>query len=257
MLDNYNGDIAAEMIRTGAGDMASMLPAAMLMSMPVLDFEELIMYYTERSLTNQDDILNAVGGIIQRLSRRMKCRFLEGLPTAAFDLSILFACKDTTFGRRHGFPSYSWAGWRGKYWYILHRHSDDNIWLTESTWIVWYKRSARGTLNLVWDFLANEDFPYHDDMYIGYRKRRAFQSPVPVPFPTSRTQPTEDLGRMIPVLNYPVLQFWTLSALFNIRMENRFEGIARIINRFGESCGRLWLDDHEGSVALGSAERPS
>ncbi|KAJ2991381.1 hypothetical protein NUW58_g2535 [Xylaria curta] len=232
---------------------SSTLPDAIEMLDPSLDFQTFVMYYTMRSLTNQEDTLNALGGIIQRLSRKMKCGFLEGLPIVIFDLAILFTGTKGSPRRRHNFPSYSWAGWKGTVdysWFII----DENEWLNTSTWIVWYKRSAHGALSLVWDILANEGFPYNDDKYIGYRKRNPFQPPMPLPFSTGRTQPTEDLGRAIPVLNYPVLQFWTLSARFNLRMINNITGHALIIDRFGTTCGGLSLDDVEGSDFFGSVE---
>ncbi|KAI0909259.1 HET-domain-containing protein [Ustulina deusta] len=232
---------------------SSLLPTIMQMSLPALDFEGFIEYYTERSLTNQEDILNALGGIIQRLSKKMKCRFLEGLPTAMFDRGILFTRRGITLHRRHGFPSYSWAGWKGVCYYH-HVVDNENRWLTASTWIVWYRRS-HGILNLVWDILANEDFPYKDDEYTGYRKRGKFQSPVTLPFPTGRTQPTEGLACDISLLNYPVLQFWTLSASFNIRIVDRLTGnFALIIDRFGHTCGGIYVDDYEALVSYGSAE---
>ncbi|KAI0550583.1 HET-domain-containing protein [Xylaria curta] len=182
-----------------------------------------------RSLTNQEDALNAMRGIIQRMSRRMKCRFFEGLPTASFDYFIIFE-KDRVIDRRPMFPSYSWTGWKGP--------------------LKFYRRSAEGTLNLVWDILANEDFPLDDDRYFGYRKRTPFRPPVSLAFLTSRTQPTGDLGDTIPVPVYPVLQFWTLSAFFNIQISDKLAGHASVIDRFGTACGTLRLDILEEFVAV-------
>ncbi|KAI1741354.1 HET-domain-containing protein [Xylaria scruposa] len=227
----------------GYNDIASMLPTAGDMFTRVLDFESLILYYTRRSLTNQEDVLNAVEGILQRLSRKMKWRFLVGLPTACFDYFIIFRRHGMALYRRPTFPSYSWAGWKGP---LTHgRMPYDNVWLNTSTWIIWYRRSARGALNLVWDILANEDFPMDDDSYLGYRKRTPFQPPVPLAFPTSRTQPTENLDDAIPVRTYPVLQFWTLSAFFNIKVVNHLATYASIIDEFGTPCGALCLDNPE------------
>ncbi|KAJ8124666.1 hypothetical protein O1611_g8974 [Lasiodiplodia mahajangana] len=233
-------------------DPTSMLPSAMQMNVPHLDYQAFILYYTRRSLTHQEDALNAMRGIIQRVSRVMRCRFLEGLPTAMFDLFVLFFGERRSLRRRYGFPSYSWAGWKGS---IDHANTPRNAnrWLDTGTWIVWYRRSVRGILNLVWDILANEGFPLNNSNYVGYRKRRVFQSPVPLPFPTGRTQPTEDLGRDIPALNYPVLQFWTLSAFFNIRIRNNISDLTLIVDGSGIPCGALYLDDQERSV-FGSAE---
>ncbi|KAI0100061.1 heterokaryon incompatibility protein-domain-containing protein [Nemania sp. FL0031] len=149
--------------------------------------------------------------------------------------------------------SYSRAGWKGS---IDHANTprNANSWLDTRTWIVWYRRSARGTLNLVWDILANKDFPFDDSNFVGYRKRKIFQSPIPLSFPTACTQSTEDLGRAIPNLNYPILQFWTLSAFFNIRIRNNISDLALIVDRSGTPCGALYLDDQERTVFSGLTE---
>ncbi|KAI1154281.1 hypothetical protein F4825DRAFT_191375 [Nemania diffusa] len=165
-----------------SSDPTSLLPGAMQLDYSLFDFQTFLICYTRRSLANQEDALNAMGGFIQRVSRTMKCRFIEGLPAAIFDLFILFRNRSVSLRRRHGFPSYSWAGWKGG---ADFEHVDDvNRWLDTSTWIVWYTRSARGTLDLVWDIPANEDFPYDDSECVGYRRRGAFQSPMTLPFDT-------------------------------------------------------------------------
>jgi hypothetical protein len=233
-------------------DIVTLLPMTIHMEHPLEDFQTMLLYYSKRALTNQEDVLNAMGGIIQRLSRRMKCRFFEGLPTAMFDLIILFTCDDTPLRRRRGFLSYSWAGWRGAINWSP-KSEDINKWLERSTWIVWYKRRACGTPNLVWHILANENFPHDDNEYIGYRQRQLFHSPVTLPFPTGRTRPTEELGYALPVLNYPVLQFWTLAAFFGIRIADIIKSFAWITDRSGTTCGALYLDDVEGSVFFQSA----
>lgn len=43
-----------------------------------------------------------------------------------------------------------------------------NKWLCDSTWIVWYKRSSSGDLNLAWVPAANELFPIDNPSFIGY-----------------------------------------------------------------------------------------
>lgn len=69
--------------------------------------------YTNRSLTDPYDVLNAFGGIIAKLSAEMDCHFFWGLPTAKFDEALLFhhggAPQPT---QRPGFPSWSWTGWQ-------------------------------------------------------------------------------------------------------------------------------------------------
>jgi hypothetical protein len=73
----------------------------------VEDYQIMLLYYSRRALTFQGDVLKAMGGIMRRLSVKMKCRFLEGLPTASLDLFLLFHSHGSLLRRRAGFPSYS------------------------------------------------------------------------------------------------------------------------------------------------------
>lgn len=214
---------------------------------PVEDFKTLLLYYTKRALTYQMDVLRAMAGITRRLSERMKCRFLEGLPTATFDLFILFRRHHSPLYRRAGFPSWSWAGWRGSLTLI---DLVGNDFLSQDTWIEWHKQSPGGVISLVWDPLANEDFPLGDLNCVGYRGRHIFKPPFPLPFPTSRTQPTENLA--IQARTYPILRFWTLSMHFNLTVTDRIQGLARIINGNGETCGALYPDGLEESTFFNS-----
>lgn len=228
----------------------SLLPSAVHMREPVADFITILRYYSPRALTYQQDVLKAMAGIIRRLSDKMKCRFLEGLPTATFDICILFVQNGSNLRRREGFPSYSWTGWKGSLTIFT---TGTNKFLTQDTWIIWYKRSTSGITNLVWDPLANESFPYHDLEYIGYRERRLFQCPVTLSFPTTRTRPTDDIALASIARNYPVLQFWTLSVHFGIQFTNRMESTGHILDRFGNTCGFLYLDDFGETISFDSA----
>jgi hypothetical protein len=217
---------------------------------PVEDFRLLLLYYTQRALTYQTDALRAMAGITRRLSERMKCRFLEGLPTAAFDLFIVFRRHGSLLHRREGLPSYSWAGWGGS---LMVLDLGENDFLRSKTWIVWYTLSPTGVTNLVWDPLANEEFPLGDLEYVGYRGQRTFKPPFPLPFPTSRTQPSEHaVGE---TRSYPILQFWTLSMHFNLTSTNRIRpirGLARITDSHGAICGALYLDGLEETTFFNS-----
>jgi len=211
----------------------------------------MLLYYTQRALTNQQDALRAMAGIIRRFSGKMKCRFLEGLPTAAFDMFILFRQYRSNLHRRRGFPSYSWTGWRGSQ--ILPQYSHINEFLKNNTWIVWYKRSVGGITSLVWDPLANDSFPYQDLEYVGYRGRSPFHCPCPLSFPTTRTLPTDDITLESTAWTYPILQFWTLSVYFNIKITDSIGSRASIIDRFGNDCGALHLDGLEETTFFNSA----
>lgn len=239
--------------RPGA-NLTSMLPEAILMSDPLYDYSVMLMYYTRRALTNQSDALRAMAGIIRRFTESMKCRFFQGLPTALFDIFLMFT--GTLLHRRPSFPSYSWAGWRGSVDYdISYLFLRTNTWLRHRTWIIWYKRSPSGITNLVWDPLANENFPVKDLSYDGYRERRLFSFWRAIPGATGvqRTNPTQEktFGGQIPT--YPMLQFWTVSCSYTIENINNFTGFGSLVDRNRDTCGKVWLDGFEESTFFQSS----
>lgn len=79
---------------------------------PNVAFQIFLTYYTQREITKESDIVNAMSGILERLSRRLGYRLFEALPRATMDAHLLFDNLYCT--RRHEFPSYSWSGWKGK-----------------------------------------------------------------------------------------------------------------------------------------------
>jgi hypothetical protein len=224
---------------------ASFLPATVHLRLPLGDFGIMLDYYSLRTFSDQSDALRAMAGIIRRVSAMMMCRFLEGLPTAAFDNALLFRRQGMMLHRRAGFPSYSWAGWKGQLHIPFMTPDRINDWLAENTWIVWYRRSANGVVNPVWDILANESFPFDNPKFAGYRKRQPFQPLVSLPFPTSRTLPSESLALACEIPSYQILQFWTLAAFYRITCNEPVDALAAIVDRNNIRCGSLYLDGFE------------
>ena len=223
----------------------SILPFATtaLFDLPAPVYTYMVRYYTERTLSDQNDTLLAMAGIIRRISQEMKCRFFQGMPTAAFDLFVSFCPANSILRRRKLFPSYSWTGWIGQVTCEWDRDTDPNSFLCNSTWIQWYKRSPEGALNPVWDIMANEAFPRADLKYIGYRSTSEFGNRHQLA--TTRTSPTHNLSFERPVPSYHMLQFWTLSAHFRLGDIEAFKAQADIVDRNGTKCGWLWMDGFE------------
>ncbi|KAK4182247.1 heterokaryon incompatibility protein-domain-containing protein [Podospora australis] len=236
----------------------SLLTETVNMPDPTMDFSFMLLYYTRRNFTNESDVLKAMDGLMRRFSERMKCPFFEGLPTACFDVFVLFTSLGSLFRRRKEFPSYSWTGWRGE----IHHENDVigtsaremNEWLACKTCIIWYHRMPGATPQLVWDFGTDRSFPIHDPAYVGYRgHRQPFKPPPSVQVDASRTQPSTD----VPVTNtslpeYPLLQFWTLAVYFYVDALSRKEHTPAwraITTGPGHSspCGSLMIDGYEDS----------
>jgi len=230
---------------------SSLLPTTAALEEPLHDFGNMLIYYNKRALSFQSDALRALAGITRRVSQKAKCRFLQGMPTAAFDAFLLFERNSWgTLRRRQGFPSYSWVGWKGGLVVMKRSQKFNNLnkWLERYTWIIWYKRSPSGVLNPVWDPAANELFPLGDMSYPGYRKRRPFRGPPGVSINSTRTSPTQELdGDPMPKTEYPLLQFWTVSAHFRVQLEvaSAGRGEVHIVTAQGTLAGRIWLDGME------------
>ncbi|KAH8821378.1 heterokaryon incompatibility protein-domain-containing protein [Xylogone sp. PMI_703] len=233
----------------------SLLPEAILMTEPLFDYNVMLFYYTARTLTNQGDTLRAMAGIIRRFTEVMKCRFLEGIPTALFDIFILF--QGSLLYRRPLFPSYSWAGWRGGIDFEMDDfYSTANDWLRDRTWIIWYRRSVSGATSLVWNASENELFPSTDLDYKGYRQRYpfSFRRLVPKQMNTMHTIPTQDVQFGRPSPTYPMLQFWTLAVYYALVDIDEFKGTGYVVDRNQNICGMVWLDNFEESVSFQQPE---
>jgi len=210
---------------------------------PKDEYRVVLLYFTPRALTNQGDALLAMAGIIRRLSIEMKSSFFQGIPVAAFNTFLVFHSHHCLLRRRKGFPGYSWCGWIGPV--IFYNPREENQWLSDKTWIIWYERRPPGSTILVWDILANEAFPVADMNFLGYRQRSPFGDRHALKFPTSRTAPTQEhyFERSFPT--YPILQFWTLAVYLSISDFQVFHALAIIRDRFGKRCGRIWMDGFE------------
>jgi hypothetical protein len=234
----------------------STLHSTVTMENPLNDFGRMLQYYTPKALTNPSDILRALAGVVRRITETAKCRFLEGLPTAAFDAFIVFEANGWILRRREGFPSYSWTGWKGGVTVETSATRPLNVRLEEDTWIIWYKRSPAGALSLVWDPSRYKPCPIADPTFEGYRQRRPFQSRQLhllsiQEFPTVAT---EKLPYELPAIRYHLLQFWTLSVRFKLKTEDAFRGSASIVTRSGARVGTIYLDGTEESAFFDSQE---
>ena len=88
----------------------------------VVRWAELVFKYQQRKITYEHDVLRAFSGITEAMSGYMPGGFHFGLPELFFDMALLWV-PDVHLTRREGaaienegftFPSWSWAGWRGR-----------------------------------------------------------------------------------------------------------------------------------------------
>ncbi|KAF5676341.1 hypothetical protein FDENT_9510 [Fusarium denticulatum] len=224
---------------------------AIHMEDPVYDYANILENYTTRALTNQNDVLRAMAGIIRRFSVKMNYRFIQGLPIEALDAFILFQGRGVCLHRRPGFPSYSWCGWQGHISIETPRRDE---WFSTCTWIIWYERFPSGVISLIWDPTANGQISADDAPCSGYRQRPRFDTLVLSGFPTTHTAPTETppLPSLLP--SYPLLQFWTLSLRLKLTNLDVFTGQCHVQGKSGTDCGVLFLDGFEDLTEFFSSD---
>ena len=95
-------------------------------------YAKLIAQYTHRQMTNDGDILNALGGLLHIFRQFFKFPMKYGLPEILFDVALLWQPAEKLVQRRAGgskFPSWSWAGWKGRVRYEepFHAAVDDKL----------------------------------------------------------------------------------------------------------------------------------
>ena len=81
-------------------------------------YAKLLTQYTHRQMTNDGDILNALGGLLHIFRQFFKFPMKYGLPEILFDVALLWQPAEKLVPRKAGgktkFPSWSWAGWKGQ-----------------------------------------------------------------------------------------------------------------------------------------------
>lgn len=78
-------------------------------------YDEYVREYCSRELSYESDTINAITALfddLQRTHNMFKTGFYWGLPVDALPFALLWFCSGMP-QRREGFPSWSWAGWRG------------------------------------------------------------------------------------------------------------------------------------------------
>lgn len=124
-------------------------------------FFDIILKYSARSITKEEDTIFAVVGALQPVALKLGGGLVQGLPTGAWDIAISmqnfpqnprYAWKPWV--RKPNFPSWSWAGWNGMpNWKWSRFSSFDSLapaenFLQDQTWIVWFKYQHGRTLLL-------------------------------------------------------------------------------------------------------------
>ena len=71
---------------------------------------DMVNQYSYRTMTRDEDALNAFSGVLQCLQTKYEDGFLWGLPVADFPWGLLWRALIPPT-RREGFPTWSWAGW--------------------------------------------------------------------------------------------------------------------------------------------------
>ncbi|KAK5074730.1 hypothetical protein LTR64_000935 [Lithohypha guttulata] len=110
------------------------MPTRIFREKPFVQFTSAVELYTRRDLTNAADILEAFGGVEQVLEKRLNVTIYQGLFEQLMDSSLIWESSKRLV-RRHGFPSWSWAGWMGEIQWKF----------TESakSWIQWHYTEDR------------------------------------------------------------------------------------------------------------------
>ncbi|KAF2821392.1 HET-domain-containing protein [Ophiobolus disseminans] len=240
-------------------------------------YREAVETYTARQLSNEGDAIDAFSGLLHTLHNG-KC--IEGIPKPIFEVAFLWQARERIY-RRKEFPSWTWAGWKGRvHWLGVEAGKDleeEGVSETEaiaarakaSTWIVWHSSSVKNCRTPAFKI----DGP---PVLLGTAPDSALQEKrfpgLPrnvAPTPTLMPDRLTTSNKMSQDLRY--LQFWTVSMRFRIELEttavlrytsleaeNTGNGLRRFIlhKTAGRQCGWVLLDERwiekvvSGSVGL-------
>ncbi|KAL2022857.1 hypothetical protein VTK56DRAFT_4388 [Thermocarpiscus australiensis] len=194
------------------------------------EIEGHIQNYSDRQLTSEMDIYRAFAGVARQVRRDLKSDMCHGLPTRFFDWFLLWQpLREDAPARRTVAPSWSWAGWNGPSWSRIWDWYTRDMQVVERgikkrTWIVWYQRLAHSSTLCEPVMKLRKNWRGRQlNLYGGKaRKKERFRIDCSVTKPTARTLTadglpsyTDDLLSETPGSGF--LQFWTVSAVFELR----------------------------------------
>lgn len=201
-------------------------------------FASIIQESSRRALTNQQDVLRALAGLIRRSSKVRRNDFLYGIPVDEISAYLAFKGDNRILRRREGFPSYSWAGWQGS---IL---IPSTLSARSPCWIRWWITSPttgqrRGPFRQPFQqrgFLHRELARMNLSTDILYHLRTTKQPSMlePKPFALDKSPPT--------YLSYELLQFWTICQKSRAFVYDTVRTKAHLLDDSGTVQGVVNLD---------------
>ncbi|TKA60394.1 hypothetical protein B0A55_12507 [Friedmanniomyces simplex] len=80
------------------------------------EYARLVGQYSQRTMTHQSDAVNAFAGLLRIFSLAFESECIYGLPSVLLDVALLWRSVDPLRKRKVnlGFPSWSWAAWKGR-----------------------------------------------------------------------------------------------------------------------------------------------
>lgn len=240
------------------------------------DFSIIMRYQTVRKLSFQNDILRAAQGMLRKYSTLSGLQCFEGLP-APLDRSLLFnksSANSEVYGRRKGFPSYSWTGWKSVPEYSDYLEAEELSISNDKhiegkpaefgsglrCWIIWHCRLEDSSIRRITDTgrLRRSLFPKMEDSRGNARQhfQEILASVSDVDFGTIRLN------------SYPLLLFWTICVNLRLKRAPQENGSSvgpvnyQAMDKHGESCGTVYVDTdmpeiREGKFALLAANDDS
>ena len=159
------------------------MPTRIFRERPFWQYTSAVELYTQRELTNPNDILDAFEGVGSVLEKRLGSKMFFGLLEDMIDTSLIWE-STKKLKHRLNFSTFSWAGWIGEIQWKFTEFAE--------SWIEWHTT-----------------LPSDDLIPLPPQKRRRIPPPIPR---TVQLQPAGCSVMLGPTL--PRLHFQTVSAIF-------------------------------------------
>jgi hypothetical protein len=217
-------------------------------------FPDLVEDYSARQFTNEGDVLKAVQGIFRCLFQDKDSYgdgHLQGLRLKCFSDYLFFGAAKAPLRRRPQFPSYSWAGWRGR---VKYRDVIEAILSSESGggWVQYHILDSDDNI-VVLDNLQRRMEP----KWVFFSPWLYTHHPTNTVFPQDANPESKRVMRQCQNQRaYPLLHFWTfvlhaqladvdpIAASARVRCDGKYIGEARL-DGFEESLFFNTTDSYE------------
>jgi hypothetical protein len=230
------------------------------------DYTAALYEYSGRNLGYDSDVLNAFGGVLAVIIKRMRndrhpaYSQLYGLSSVLFDWALLWEPERSIHRRPGGWPSWSWCGWIGRMAMVLtHFRTTAELdnWLQHHTWIKYTLFDNAGHRRM--EIPSSDTYKHGASNFPIEAPRELLHPAQALPWLGNETIDriqqdiaTPELVELSPLIHLTAPTINLYLAPSDVCTEHARSHV--ILDATGRKCGTIWIHDDTSISATASHE---